>query len=322
MRKFFQRGSTVGMGLGTLAVCTAVLAQTAGPSVEVLVQGTAHQALYAVDFEGDRGVAVGAAGELQVTLDGGKTWTASSVETELTLLGVHVDPARIIAVGQGGTVFLRPEGGKWERISAGTEKRLFSVSANAGGLAAAVGEFGLFMISEDGGRVWRSMSLDWMQIGTEGGAEPHLYSVNVAADGAITMVGEFGLVLRSTDRGRRWSLQSKATPSLFAIQIRDDGKGFAVGQDGYAIKTDDGGVNWTCLDLGTKAILTGVDSRPDGKVAVSAMREMLLSSDGGGTWRRVDNPEVTTMWYVDVASPSGEGALMVGQTGRIVKVGT
>lgn len=313
--------SSFATGLGALGVCTMLLAQTGSNPVEVLVQGTAHQTLYAMDFDGQRGVAVGAAGELQVTLDGGKTWTPSKIDTDLTLLGVHFDPARILAVGQGGQVFLRPEGGKWEKITSGTEKRLFSVSANASGLAVSVGEFGHLMVSEDGGRVWRTLGLDWMAIGTEGGAEPHLYSVDVSTSGAITVVGEFGLVLRSTDRGKRWSLQSKATPSLFAVQIRDDGKGYAVGQDGYAIKTEDGGVNWNCLSLGTKAILTGVDSSPNGTVAVSAMREMMISKDGGASWQRVDSPEVTTMWYVDVASPRDEGALMVGETGRIVKVG-
>lgn len=304
-----------------LSLVAASIAQAASP-VEVLVQGTAHQALFAVDFEGANGLAVGAAGEVQSTSDSGKTWVASKLPTDLTLLSVHTDATRSLAVGQSGTVFLRAAGGEWEKIDAGTTKRLFSVSANATGLAAAAGEFGGLLLSEDGGRTWHTLTLDWAALGTEGGAEPHLYGVTVEADGSIMAVGEFGMILRSADRGRSWALASRATASLFAIEMREDGVGYAVGQDGYAVKTTDHGNTWLCIDLGSKAILTGVASSSDGRVSVSAMREMLVSSNDGSSWGRVESPEVTTLWYVGVAIPGTGGSLLVGQTGRIVKVGT
>lgn len=307
-----------------LGLCASVAGFTAQASttVDVLVQGTAHQVLFAVDFDGPRGIAVGAGGEVQSSEDGGKTWTRSTIPTELSLLGVHIDSARTVAVGQTGMVWLRAAGGQWQPVDAGTTKRLFAVSANAGGLMVAVGEFGALMLSRDGGSKWDTLTLDWLTLGTEGGAEPHLYGVAVQPDGVITAVGEFGLILRSGDQGRTWALQSRATASLFAIEMGLDGTGFAVGQDGYAVKTTDGGDTWICVDLGSKAILTGVTSTPAGQVAVSAMRELIVSSDSGSSWRRIDNPEVTTVWYVGVALPDEGGPLLVGQTGRIVKVGS
>lgn len=317
-----HRRLAAALSLGLVAGCTAFAAHAASvdKAIDVVLKGTVHQTLYAIGFEGQRGIAVGGNGEVQSSEDGGKTWKFSKLPTDLAMLGVHVDAARSIAVGQTGSAFLKTAGGEWEAVKTGTEKRLFSVNSNVGGLATAVGEFGGLILSEDGGRTWHPLTLDWMQVGTEGGAEPHLYGTHVAADGTITVVGEFGLVLRSTDRGRNWSVQNKAAASLFDVEIRDDGKGYAVGQDGYALKTTDGGVTWTCIDVGSKAILNGVHSSPDGRVTITAMREMMVSSDDGASWSSVSNPEVTTVWYVGVDSP-GTDVLAVGQAGRIIRVG-
>ncbi len=312
--------SALALGAGMLCSCAAFAAQVK-PEIEVLVSGTAHQALFALDFEGDRGIAVGSHGEAQVTEDGGKTWVGQQLPTNLALLGLDTNSARTIAVGQAGVVLLKNGDGEWEEVDSGTEKRLFSVSSNIGGLSVAVGEFGAMQLSEDGGRTWHSLTLDWMQIGTDGGAEPHLYSVNVSADGAVTAVGEFGLIMRSADRGRTWTVRSRGTASLFDIQILDDGRGFAVGQDGYALKTFDHGVTWVCLDIGSKAILNGVYADGSGRVYVSAMREMVVSSDGGMTWSLVDHDEITTIWYVGIGS-AGQDILAVGQAGRIIRVGS
>lgn len=322
---FISRNSfAAAIGLGTLsalAMFAAHAAQTVQKPVEIIVQGTVHQALFDIAFDGQRGVAVGAAGEVQTTEDGGKTWKASKLPTDIAMLGVHIDAERTITVGQIGHAFVKVGGGEWEKATTGTEKRMFSVSSNASGLAVATGEFGGLFLSEDGGRNWNTLTLDWMTVGTDGGAEPHLYAADVEANGTITVVGEFGLVLRSEDRGRSWSVQNKASASLFAVQIRDNGTGYAVGQDGYALKTTDGGKTWVCIDVGSKAILNGVHSTDDGKVTITAMREMMISSDDGASWSSIVNPEITTVWYVGVDSAGAE-VMVVGQAGRIVRVGS
>jgi photosystem II stability/assembly factor-like uncharacterized protein len=135
------------------------------------------------------------------------------------------------------------------------------------------------------------------------------------------MVGEFGLILRSVDHGQTWSMRSRGEASLFAIDIREDGNGYAVGQDGMIMKTWNHGDSWVCVDSGSRAILTSVWSSPSGHVTVSGMREGVVSSDDGTSWQRIENPEVSTVWYVGVASPGEGGALMVGQAGRVIRVG-
>ncbi len=313
--------SAIAAALLGFSAASASFNVSASTALEVLVEGTVHQSLFAIDFVGEEGLAVGSDGEVQSTTDGGKTWTKSKFPTTMALLGVDLDQERGLVVGQGGVVFHKVPGGVWKQVESGTTKRLFWVESNSKGLAVAVGEFGGVIISEDGGKSWRSLKLNWLEIGTEGGVEPHLYSVFVAEDETITMVGEFGLIMRSTDRGISWTIANKAEASLLAIEIGDDGKGFAVGQDGYALKTADAGQTWRALDIGSKAILNGVHSAANGRVVVSAMREMMVSDDGGETWRALEDEKVTTVWYVGVNS-SSNGFLVVGQGGRILKLGS
>lgn len=313
--------SAVVLGLGVLVGSASLPAAAKDATLEVLVSGTAHEALFAMDFDGDRGIAVGARGDIQTTTDGGKTWAKSKIDTELALLGVHLDSSRAIAVGQTGALFLKSADSAWQKVDSNTTKRLFAVRSSAEGVAVAVGEFGAIQLSQDGGKTWHSLAIDWALMGTDGGAEPHLYGVDIAADGAISAVGEFGLVIRSTDGGRSWKRHNFGTASLFAIEIREDGVGYAVGQDGYALKTSDRGLTWQCIDVGSKAILNGVSSTPDGKVGISAMREMMTSQDDGVTWVAVEHPEIETIWYVGIAMRDF-GVLAAGQAGRIVRVGS
>lgn len=299
----------------------AVDVTRADASVEVIQRGTVHQGLFAIDLDGQTGVAVGEAGGAQETTDGGKTWSTLTLPTDRALFGVAVRPDRSIAVGQAGTILVKEKSGEWQKVDSGTERRLLGVDSNPDGIAVAVGEFGTLQLSSDGGRSWSGIAPAWSRIETENGAEPHLYAVDVSSGTkpVITATGEFGLVLRSSDKGRTWTVQNKAQSSILAIQIREDGIGFAVGQDGYALKTTDHGAKWSVLDLGSKAILNGIHSSTEGRVVITAMREMFVSSDDGVSWQRLKDVEVTTAWFVGIDA-SGPSVIAVGQGGTILKV--
>src|SRR5205085_1036901 len=104
----------------------------------------------------------------------------------------------------------------------------------------------------------------------------------------------------------------------FALDLRADGTGYAVGQDGLVLQTLDGGEKWAQLAPATKANLLGVRSM-GATVVVSAMHDMLASTDGGKSWRHVQAPDVQAAWYSGVAI-AGNVVMAVGHTGRIVKV--
>jgi photosystem II stability/assembly factor-like uncharacterized protein len=290
-----------------------------GPAV--LRDGTRHQALFAVAFDNDAGVAVGASGAVLESSDGGQHWQPiPKAVTPLALLAVDVRGTKRLAVGQRGVVLRKEGAGAWVASSAGTDERLFGVSENATGLAVAVGSFGTVMKSTDGGQNWQKLTVDWAPF-AEAGTEPHLYAVKVDDAGTITMGGEFGLILRSGDGGGTWKALHKGDASVLAIELRVDGVGYAVGQNGSILRSKDGGATWDSVNAGTKAILLGVRSAA-GSVYVTGMRNMLVSSDDGATWRAVTGGDFSVAWYAGVAaSPSKKGVIAVGQAGRVLGIG-
>ena len=56
---------------------------------EPVLTGIPHQALFSIAMDGERGIAVGAGGEIQVTEDGGATWTRETTPSPLSLLGAR-----------------------------------------------------------------------------------------------------------------------------------------------------------------------------------------------------------------------------------------
>lgn len=292
------------------------------PDIAAVLSGSAHQALFSIAVEGNRGVAVGAGGQIVETNDAGVTWKPVAVTTALSLLGVDLNEGKALAVGQDGVVLIRQQR-TWQKVDSGTQQRLFAVSIGKSALAFAVGAFGTVLKSEDGGQHWVSAAPQWSSGYTDDGAEPHLYDVQVGAAGEVTVVGEFGLILRSEDAGVTWSLLHKGSTSLFGIELRTDGVGYAVGQGGTILRSQDNGRRWEAVDSGSQANLLGVRSAPDGKVIVTAMRDMLASYDGR-SWRRVAWGDFNSAWYADVrfSSATTGAAFVVGHAGRIVRIGS
>ena len=285
-----------------------------------LVTGTAHEALFGVAAEGNRAVAVGAAGAIMESADGGKTWKPDAdVPTPLSLLGVALAKGHAIAVGQQGTVLLQDSPGQWSKADSGTDSRLFAVALN-GNVAVTVGAFGTVLRSADAGKTWTAIAPDWSKY-TANGEQPHLYDVALDDKGAITIAGEFGFILRSTDAGKTWKALHKGEASIFALQLRPDGVGYAVGQDGVVLRSGDHGATWTLLKSASAALLLGVYSAPGGHVVVTGMHDMMVSGDDGKSWRHVDGERVYTGWYEGVTgSGTGSPPLAVGYFGEIVQL--
>ncbi|AXQ27880.1 photosystem II stability/assembly factor-like protein [Solimonas sp. K1W22B-7] len=307
------------MVAGAVSAATAPAKPAEGP-LQVVLAGTVHQALFAIDFGDKLGVAVGAGGEVQESADHGVSWKLAKAPTQLSLLGVGVAGDHAVAVGQSGTVLLRGADGQWAAGTSGSKQRLLAVEINSAGRAVTVGAFGTVLVSDDAGKTWRNAAPAWPEFVPDG-MEPHMYAAHVAEDGTLTIAGEFGLILRSADAGATWTALNKGDASLFALQLRDDGVGYAVGQSGMILRSADGGATWEQRPSGTDALLLGVHAAADGKVVVTAMRDMLVSRDGGGQFSHVKGGSVNNLWFVDVTqATAGAAVLAVGQAGQIVRV--
>ncbi len=266
-------------------------------AIEIVRTGIAHDALYALDMNGEKGLAVGNFGLMLETTDAGATWTVTEPVTEQALLGIATTGDRQIVVGQGGTVLTRAGGGAWEQLNNDPGPRLFNVGMHESGLVVAVGEFGAIVRSHDFGASWETITLDWAQYNDEG-YEAHLYDVVIKDEETVVLAGEFGLILWSEDGGDTFTVRHTGDESIFDIELdaKGGGTGWAVGQNGMILRSQDAGQTWQRIDAGSAANLLGVWSG-QGEVVIVGIRELLRSSDDGKTWRHTDDIKIIRTWY-------------------------
>ena len=311
------------------SVCIALLACGLGLPPQALAEpvrvfgGTAHDALYGMCVDGQQGIAVGSAGLVIESSDGGQSWTPGQSFSESALLDVSCGAGSTLIVAQQGGIF-RSENGVFGQVDSGTDARLLGVDNNSDGLAFAVGGFGTILRSTDDGVSWESLPVDWEAILNDF-VEPHLYAVDVSPAGVVTIVGEFELVIRSTDGGQTWETAHKGEASLFGLSMTADGTGFAVGQEGRVVRTEDGGASWSEIPTPTEGILLNVWSAPDGEVLISGIRNLLQSRDGGESWELLEGSDLNTGWYQGLAVTGDESsplaaALLAGHHGNVLQM--
>ena len=335
-KDFLGRGSRVmlaaalGASLLTTPAAPARAEEAASSQLATVYSGIPHDALYAMHIDGKAGLAVGAAGLMLETKDGGATWAKADSGTEFGLFGIAMAGSHKLIVGQRGTVLLGDASGKWTPGQSGTESRLLNVDVNSSGLAIAVGEFGTIMRSRDGGKTWEQRPVDWATF-RDDGYEPHIYAVDVQDNGRILIGAEFAYVITSDDGGETFQLATKGEKSIFAMHMLPDGVGYVVGQEGLVMKTTDNGATWTEAQAGSNANLFGVWASSQGEVVVAGMRALLRSSDGGASFTASEDLAVVRNWYVPVAMGQaefkGDGGAMVqevvyiaGYQGTIARV--
>ena len=198
-----------------------------------------RDALFSIAFN-DKGFGaiVGRSGLVFVSADKGKTWSkheakAAGEEQAEHLFAVDVlDDGVIVAVGEFGAIMRSEDQGKtWSRqpYSAVRPKsaeeladsegrsRLSMEEENEGAIEEArltsvhfadaqrgfiVGEFGLVLISEDGGKSWNRQ---------DAGAEVLLFDVSVVSRDHVVAVGSEGVVVETLDGGSTWQRRETGT---------------------------------------------------------------------------------------------------------------
>lgn len=323
-RGMARRLLAVGMLAAAASAAAAGTAPAAGAQVSLVRQGSAHDALFDLAFEGRNGIAVGGFGTLLASADGGQHWsTLWSAPRGAALFGVARRAGKCVVVGQKGAIYSARDCRQWQAAPSVSAARLTAVSMNGNGTAYAVGAFGTVLKSTDWGASWSALTMDWSGV-TEQGAEPHLYAVAVGEDGVVTVAGEFELILRSSDGGAQWKVLHRGERSLFGLALQDNGKGYAVGQSGAVLSTADGGASWRSLASGTSAILTGIAATADGQVVASGINTIVASRDSGASWQTLQSPMVKRAWHQAVAATEdahGKARLLtVGAGGLILEV--
>ena len=250
------------------------------------------------------GWAVGGAGTIVATGDGGRTWQAQKIPGGYNeLWGVSfVDPRHGWAVGgvEGhppGTILSTNDGGQTWRIQRSRGDDLTAVAFADRRHGWALVATGGILATDDGGRHWRRQPADVPTYAWPPGAAVtfvdarHGWAVGEAGDGV-------GLIMATTDGGAHWTQQSrpKAQYGLYSVSFADADRGCVGGGSGVILTTRDGGATWTRHRV-RHEYKDGSGSYPvdDAFVAVARFDDERMwavseggltfsSDDGGATW--------------------------------------
>lgn len=268
--------AVVGCGLAFFAQAAPEPDVVPGPLAPVTVQR-----LLITDAEriGQRIVAVGDRGYVIVSDDQGKSWKRAKAPAAPLLTAVDfVDDQSGLAVGHDSVILAtRDRGETWTQVfAAPAEQRpLLDVLFVTAESAIAVGAYGAYYESADGGRTWaaRKVIAD----------DKHLNAILDVGEAGLVILGEAGTILASADAGKTWApVTAPYKGSLFGGLIANDGAVVAFGMRGRIFRSTDRGKTWKQVDNPSVASLMGGDRLPDGALVVAgAAGTVLVSRDNG-----------------------------------------
>ena len=248
--------------------------------------GTGAYALYAVNFlDTNTGWAVGGAGRILKTTDGGTTWASQTSGVTADFHCVQFVDANTGWVGgyDGGPVLRKTTNGgaSWTSQSASvgtyaTLKSVFFLNANTGWAAGG----NVVRKTTNGGTNWATQftTPDTTNIDA-------VYFVN-ANTGWIVGGDDYSgraTLFKTTDGGSNWSRQTSGTYSeLQSLQFISADTGFAAGSYGSVVQTTNGGATW--LDRSKPLVLTSLNFLDANTGWATAYQTTLKTTDGGDSW--------------------------------------
>lgn len=228
---------------------------------EVQSAGTKRPFVASTCMDANNAWIAGQAGQIARTTDGGKTWTNQESGTDRQILSIQfIDAQNGFAVGDFGTMLRTENGGAtWTKIPVPVDTQLpedmigivepgdivlYSVSYADAQHIGIVGEFGVILMSQDGGRTFQSRASN---------VESTLFGVFLGEQGKGWAVGLEAIMLSTSDGGETWKREQIKTPPGFSLALYDvevrGTLGWAAGNSGYLLNTTDGGTTWNLVDV-------------------------------------------------------------------------
>jgi len=249
-------------------------------------------------------VAVGQHGNI-LTSDDAISWQQANVPTQSTLTGVFfINNNQGWAVGHDATILHTNDGGLTWQLQQSLpqkEKPLFDVVFKDALHGIAVGAYGLFYRTVDGGKSWHNefhsefLNADDAQYIAELKAEdeaayqdeigsilPHFNRV-IKADNMLYLVGEIGLLASSSDFGRHWQMANEIYQgSFFDLLLTPEHSLLAVGLRGHIFRGNAAMEDWQQVNSKTSALLNSALLTDDNRIIVLGNNGVLLTSKDDG----------------------------------------
>lgn len=203
----------------------------------------------------------------------------------------------------------------------GATRAMVLGSTLAGERIVSVGDHGVILLSDDGGKSYRQAR----SVPTRA----TLNSVQFISSHEGWAVGQWGVVLHTVDGGDTWTLQRDdraADRPLWTVWFKDANVGLAAGLWGLLLRTADGGKTWAEVSLpsssdsgrGSDKNLFSLFPAREHEIFIAAERGTVFrSSDDGQTWREMNTGNAGTFW-TGMATKNGT-LLVAGVRGRIFR---
>lgn len=302
-------------------------------------------------------VTVGVGGLLQVSQDGGTTWTSRSGGASNNLRSIYVVPnatEHAFATGDQGTFLSTTNGGAtWVQRNTGTLNPLRAVQSLNAQEVVAVGDAGTILRSFNRGGAFTteasnvSVNLHGLSCRTittciavggsqtvlvssasgwtvqaTGGQGTHRGVVTYLAGGTTPraiVVGDAGAIrlLNNTT----WSTPSPVAHDLEAVAVKGDfnGTALAVGRAGNIYRSLDHGNTWTRRTSGTTRNLYAVAHGGGTTWYASGTHGVLLkSTDDGETWRPLQTNSERDLYGVTVSTADPNRVWTGGDWGTVL----
>lgn len=301
----------------------------------------------------DRGfVAVGSRGHVLLSDDGSEWRQATSVPVQATLTRVTQFGRRLWAVGHDATILSSTDGGEtWfiQHFEPEAQEPLLDVLFLNPNEGFAIGAYGRFMTTTDGGINWEthrltdrvtSEAIDWARLERAQGdietlpdelqddanadarenanmgcyefGECHLNAIIQIDSERLMIAAERGYGFRSTDEGKTWeAFRFPYAGSMFGL-LRQQDCILAFGLRGHIQKSCDFGSSWEDIPVESQQTLMGGKVAEDGSaVLVGAGATRLRLYPDGGIERDADQLGSD---YAAVAL-ADDGLVIVGEDG-------
>ncbi len=275
-------------------------------------------------------IAVGERGHTLVSNNGGD-WKQVNVPTRSTLTGVYFLNRNLgWVVGHDAVILRTTDGGQhWKKVHYAPEEEapLLSIWFRDEQYGIAIGAYGYFLISHDGGKTWirNELNVNNIDLPDEGITKDdidadgftdtydlHLNDIALSDAGQLYIAAEAGRVYRSDDFGESWNeMPSPYIGSLFGVLPLSENIVLVFGLRGHLFRSDDAGLTWQEIKTGTTEMLTDGIRLSDGKVVIVGLGGTLLVSR--------DNGE--NFYLNEQSSRNGYSAVVEEGTGKLLTVG-
>jgi photosystem II stability/assembly factor-like uncharacterized protein len=299
----------------------SIMAKLAGHTM--LLDGASRDGLMAV---------VGERGHVLISTDG-EHWQQIVVPTRQTLTGVYFqDKINGWVVGHDAVILRTTDGGKtWEKVYYDPEGQtpLFDIWFKNEEQGIAIGAYGLYLVSEDGGGNWAvsEMNVSVAKSANDSDDEKakaeddddfldsydlHLNSIAIADNGKLYIAAEAGKVYRSDDSGESWvPLAPDYIGSFFGVLPVAGDTLLVFGLRGHLFRSEDAGKTWQEIETPTQEMLTNGIVLAEDEIYITGLGGIILRSNDQGK----------SFSLVEQSHRDGFNAIIQGPEGKLITVG-